>query len=208
MRKPTPRRRRRSGFTLIEVMVSLGVMTIGAMAIIALQQHAIRTNVHARQLSMATNIGETWMERLKQDSHRWTQVGYFNQAPEPDAVAVLQNTTYLKLINTNTGIFQPIPLSTADLSPAFNYRGAPVDPTNEAYQYCTSFRPSWVWYGRAMKVDVRVWWGRDGLNTDIHNDFGQSCDDDNAKLNPGGAHDGRYHVVYLSTVIRASPLNQ
>jgi prepilin-type N-terminal cleavage/methylation domain-containing protein len=34
--------RRQRGFTLIEVMVSLGVMTLGAMAVMALQVQTVR----------------------------------------------------------------------------------------------------------------------------------------------------------------------
>ena len=71
-----PRRRARSararGFTLIEVMVALGVMTVGVFGLIALQLYTIRSNSHARQLGIATQIAQQWIERIKQDAHTGT----------------------------------------------------------------------------------------------------------------------------------------
>jgi prepilin-type N-terminal cleavage/methylation domain-containing protein len=197
--------RRRQAFTLIEVMVSIGVMTIAALAIFAMQQQLLRANAHARQLTVATQIAQNWIERLKLDALRW------NRAEDP------AGTTYLKNIsapNTIVGFFT-IPLdkavrggTTRIVSNSFNWFGDDLDTTNGApagLVYCASHRLNWVFENkRVIRADVRVWWARDGMGTDISKDF-PVCADDDAALNPGGDHFERYHMVYLSTVLRASP---
>jgi prepilin-type N-terminal cleavage/methylation domain-containing protein len=197
--------RRRQAFTLVEVMVSIGVMTIAALAIFALQQQLLRSNAHARQLTLATQIAQNWIERLKLDGLRWNKEG------------VPTDTTYLQNVGAVTAVagFTTIPFdrpvrngTPRIVSNASNWFGEDLDTTNGppvGLVYCASHRLNWVFDNmRVMRADVRVWWARDGMGTDIVKDF-PACADDDKGLNPGGAHFDRYHIVYLSTVLRASP---
>lgn len=204
-------RRKRAAFTLVEVMVSLGVMMIGAMAIIGLQQHSIRANNHARQLETALQIAQTWIERLKQDAHTWNAAGIVGGTPSP--VVVLASTRYLNRVNTLPDVFQIIPAAnaTVDASNGFDFRGADLNLSLTAQaanlHYCASFRPSWVIIGRALRVDVRVWWPREGTSTDMAAFITNTCADNDTDLGPPAnladttAPFYRYHIVYLSTVI-------
>lgn len=200
---------RRQGFTLVEVMVSLGVMTIGAMSLIAMQQQATRANVRARDVTMATQIAQNVIERLKIDGVAWTTV-------TPGSTADLQNTRILRQIAGATpGSFMALPLLTETLAGdtrvlgnGFNYAGEDVDLTNASaavqatVRYCAGIRLTWVYMSRrAMRTDVRVWWSKEAPSRTITSDF-VGCADDNASLNPGGTYYDAYHVVYLSTVIR------
>ena len=204
--------RKHAGFTLIEVMVSLGVMTIGAMAILALQQHTIRSNNHARRLTMATQIAQIWIERLKQDAATWTLAA--QATGSPSAAAVLANTRYLQAITANPNAFMTIPNVTATVSNAFDYLGHDIDNTTAqanaganttAYvAYCASMRLSWVYFGESMRADVRVWWPLEGQQIDNQV---LNCTDDDQVLNPGGARFNDFHIVYLSTVLRVNPLD-
>jgi type IV pilus modification protein PilV len=202
-------RRSRQGFTLVEVMVSLGVMTVGALAIIGMQQQTTRANVHARELTTATQIAQNVIERMKLDAMSWRAV---TTAPATD----LQNTVWLKsVVGSTPGNFisvTPWPAAAAGatrtLSNAFNYYGEDMvlQGASQALlaqvHYCASFRPTWVYVNfRALRVDVRVWWSKDMPGRAITSDFA-SCADDNTALNPGGAQYDNYHIVYLSTVIR------
>lgn len=213
--------KRRDGFTLVEVMVSLGVMTIGAMALMAMQQQTTRANIHAREMTMATQIAQNWVERLKLDAMQWTTTqGTVNND--------LANTTYLQAIlaNPGDGVFQQVlftPLGSTTRFAGYNYLGDEIDPSaapdevssgalaSQTLRYCASYRMSWVYLRRAMRADVRVWWPRDMLGSttkatanNIVDDF-PGCDDNNTALNPGGAEFDNYHVVYLSTTLR--PVN-
>lgn len=200
------RRRRRRGFTLIEVMVSLGIMTFGAMAVISLQAHAIRANTHARQLTIAMQVAQRWVERMKQDAHRWNQV-----ATPTDVGTVLANTSYLRRVIATPNVYDGFidGTLTAQASNAFDYQGLDIptgaaDFANRVF-YCVAYRPAWVYFGRAMRVDVRVFWPRSGRGRVLAADF-PACDDGGAlqhtDIEPGGDVFDDYHVVYLPSVIR------
>jgi type IV pilus modification protein PilV len=212
---PRARRKRqsRAGFTLIEVMISLGIMTMGALSIITLQQHTIRANAHARELTTAMQIAQIWAERFKQDATQWNQAA--NAVSGPTAAAVLANTVYLKSITTAPNVFQLIPTNNAAplATNAFDFRFNEVINTDPNTYYCVSFRPAWVSFGRAMRVDVRVWWARTGMTPSgaflgsVLANFPNCNDTGSTALDPGGNLFDDYHVVYLPTVIRMVPVD-
>jgi prepilin-type N-terminal cleavage/methylation domain-containing protein len=199
----------RDGFTLVEVMIALGVMTIGGMSIIAMQQQTTRANVHARDMTIATTIAQTQLERLKLETLAWNQV---TTIPATD----LAQTVLLKsIVNSTPGSFMSIVprnetngASTRTISNAFSYYGTDMDlsgapaATLAQVRFCASYRLSWIYSNfRAMRADVRVWWTKEAPTHSITADF-PSCAEDNSSLNPTGAHYDDYHVVYLSTVLR------
>ena len=204
------KRRARSGFTLIEVMISLGVMMIGAMAILSLQQHTIRSNMHARRVTIAMQIAQRWVERFKQDALLWRTVAVFNSPNgEPNDATVLANTAYLNKVAVAPNQWQKIPNVTNTISNAFDFQGDDTaqNGSERPIFYCAGFRPAWVYYGRALRVDVRVWWPREDISAqvaDLTRTF-PNCDDDNT-LSAGGANLNNFHVVYLPTVIRVTSL--
>jgi type IV pilus assembly protein PilV len=198
------RRQRRQGFTLIEVMCSLGIMTIGAMAVLAMQQQIIRGNVHARQITTAMQIAQNIIERLKMDAVAWNAPGV------PTTTRYLNN-----VVPGAIGAFTTIPFITETVgglnrlqSNGFDYYGDDLNtqagsPPN--LFYCASNRLSFVYNNnRIIRADVRVWWAREGVAA-IRTDF-PVCAEDNTRLSPGagGTLINNYHIVYLSTVLRAS----
>src|SRR5262252_3650291 len=110
---------RRQGFTLVEVMVSLAVMTIAGMAMLGMQQQITRGNIHARQITTATQIAQNVIERLKTDALRWNAIG------------VPAGTRYLGGVPVGAiGVFTTLPFVTQTLggitriqSNAFDYYG-------------------------------------------------------------------------------------
>jgi prepilin-type N-terminal cleavage/methylation domain-containing protein len=53
------------GFTLIEVMVAMAYLTVGLLAIAAMQDIALSRNVDARRLTVATNLAGEMIERIR-----------------------------------------------------------------------------------------------------------------------------------------------
>jgi prepilin-type N-terminal cleavage/methylation domain-containing protein len=200
---------KRQGFTLVEVLVSLGIMTIGAMALIGMQQQTTRANVRARDLTVGMQIAQNVIERLKIEALAWNNV-------TANPAADLTNAPLLAVINNNVA-FRSIPARssqllgvTRNLSNAFDNFGDDVTLTGAtpaqlaSVRFCASYRLGWIFDNfRAMRADVRVWWTKEAPTRAILTDF-PLCDDDNVKLNPGGEHYNDYHVVYLSTVLRPS----
>jgi type II secretory pathway pseudopilin PulG len=193
------------GFTLIEVMVSLGVMMVGAMAIIGLQTHTIRANAHARELTTAVQIAKLWSERIKQDGHTWNEIATADGTPS--AATALGNTLFLANVTTAPSVFQTIPNTAATRSNGFDFRGNELDLANpaqaELLYYCVSYRPAWVYFGRTLRVDLRVWWPRDATGANIGGTF-PACADANDFLNPPNEELDKYHVVYLPTIVRVN----
>lgn len=201
------RRRRTRGFTLVEVMVSLGIMTMGAMAIIALLAHIMRANGQARHLNNGMNIAETWVDRLKQDAHSWTQAAAASGSPTP--AQVLANTLYLRNVaSPPSAAFIRIPATSATISAAFGPQGQPISlPAGSAtFTYCAAYRANWIYFGSTMRVDVRVFWAREGVGANIMTDW-PDCDGDHGRLDaPSGSLLGRYHVLYYPSAIGVTPV--
>jgi type II secretory pathway pseudopilin PulG len=192
--------RRGSGFTIVEVIVSMGVMVLGIMAIVGLQSHTVQVNSLARQLSTANQIAQTWLERMKQDAQRWNQSGDPMSGGSP--VVALGQTQWLQQVNALPGRFQGIPMGPNN-SGVFDFQGNELLANATAPPFfCTSFKPQWVYIGRSMRVDVRVFWpkARAGAVAD--------CIDNDEDLNPGGARFNRFHILYLSTVINYMQLDR
>jgi prepilin-type N-terminal cleavage/methylation domain-containing protein len=201
------RRARAQGFTLIEVMVALGVLTIGAMAIIALLVHIMRSNAHARQLNTGMNVSQQWVDRIKQDAHTWTQIAAV--AGTPTVADVLTSTLYLRNVTSPPSTtFRTIPATSATVSAAFDFQGRDVALLSggQPYHFCTAYRANWIYFGSAMRVDIRVFWPRSELGVNIMTDW-PLCNGDHSRLDPpNGALLGRYHVMYLPTAVGVTPV--
>jgi prepilin-type N-terminal cleavage/methylation domain-containing protein len=210
------RRRAQRGFTLIEVMVSLGIMMIGAMAVIGLQTQTIRANSHARQITTATQIAQIWTERLRQDACLWTQrASLAPVAPEVLAAVALGNTVYLRGILAQRGAWispaNTAPTDALPVSRTFDFQGNDTNsapgPTDPAPFYCAAYRLNWVYFGSAMRADVRVWWPRASSSANLELDF-PGCGGNLTTLDPGGTANANYHAVYVSTVIGVTQLRR
>jgi prepilin-type N-terminal cleavage/methylation domain-containing protein len=71
MSQPKKSRSLRRGFTLVEVMASLGVLTIGVVGVVSLQKVTVVGNMNARNVATASAIANTWAERLHTDATSW-----------------------------------------------------------------------------------------------------------------------------------------
>ena len=158
------RKTRRSGFTLIEVMIAIGIMTVGSLGILAMHQAVSNANRTAQDMNTALAITERWMERIERDSLSWTEQGINS--------ASLTGTDYLSALAGGvdpTDWFRPPSITTVQRpsigtdreSYAFDYFGHDTEDAG-ATKYCTNLRLSWVRQGSSMRVDVRTYWFRAG----------------------------------------------
>jgi len=194
---------RRAGYTLIEVMMSVAIMTVGAVGIMALAQSTTRGNVTAREITTATQISRTWLERLRRDAVNWTQPGQ----PLTPPTVYLSNTPVAATGMGNW--FAPVPPPASGESSAFGYLGADTTAAANMY-FCTNVRLGWSINQQAIRADVRTWWHRTDANA-ARNLFA------NCNGGPGGegaisaeltSPAPRLRAVYASTLIRRSRLPQ
>jgi prepilin-type N-terminal cleavage/methylation domain-containing protein len=65
-------RRRTGGFTLVEVMIVVGILAFGFLALSAMQIKAMHGSDRGRHATNAAAVAESRMEQLQQDS--WTSI--------------------------------------------------------------------------------------------------------------------------------------
>ena len=148
---------RRDGFTLVEVMIAIGIMTIGSLGILSMHHAVSAANRSAHEMNTAIAITERWLERVDRDALSWSEEGLTTNS--------LAGTAYLKALAGTTepsGWFRPIPENPDVEAAAFTYAGTD-DTGGNATKYCVNLRMSWVRVGSSARVDVRTFWLREGF---------------------------------------------
>ena len=148
-------KRQQTGFTLIEVMIAIGIMTVGSLGILSMHQAVTGANRSAHEMNTALAITERWIERVERDALSWSDEGLNSTS--------LGATAYLRPLagtTTATAWFRPDP-SNNDESYAVDFFGRDTASGGEI-KYCTNLRLSWLRQGRSARVDVRTFWYRAG----------------------------------------------
>lgn len=163
----------RRGYTVVEVMMSLAVLGVGASGVIAMQKATLIGNTNARNIAAANAVAQSWVERLRTEALQWNAPG------GTDDLAT--DTQWLKLWAAHpqaTDWFNPAQILLKGTSPS----GSPVadvlggdlyqnDPGQPAF--CTKMRlmrllmypdpkiqvPTTT---RTIRAEVRVYWERSG----------------------------------------------
>lgn len=203
-------RRRAYGYTIVELLMALTVLAIGTAGVIAMQKVAIESNRYAKNLSIATRVGEAWADELTADAQLWTY-----KAGVP---TTLNNTDWLNNV-TNLSWFRPAFSARRQFGPAFSPLGIPLDPNTQGplAHFCVDLRlailrpelaslPSVPTSGDGViRAQIRVFWPRDDVSIPPSNAATANvCD----AANGPGVNDqniSAYHVIYLTTTVRQPP---
>jgi len=197
------RRVARAGYTLIELLMSLAILTIGVTGVVAMQKVTISSGQHARDLAIATQVAQAWIDQLRTDALTW------NHPSARQATSDLDQTIWLSALvgNDSTDFMLPAWSDARKFGPAFDVQGKPVDvsdPDNVPHaRFCTQIRLSWPYpetepmLGNGLiRVEVRVFWPRDGVAPLDGNDVCGGAPD------AVGAATDRYHFVYKVSAVR------
>ncbi len=186
------------GFTLVELIASVGVFAIGVTGVVALQHATTESNATAREMVVASEIAQAWASELAADGQRWRAAA---QGTVPTG------TVWLHRIEDTPDWFQPVWDATAAFGPYFNALGAPLadasgnpnDPS-AGLRYCTKLRLNWLRQpdplnpGNALiRADIEVFWPRHHPQ-DTAASRGNFCVD--APTRAG------FHIVTLTTNVR------
>ncbi len=188
-------RRRDEGYTLVEVMMALGILAVGATGILGLQMAAIRGNQEANEFATATRTVEFWLDRYRMDALSWRTGG---RGTTVDATT-FANTEYFRMMppGGSTGWGTP-PAAGAGSFPSadqLSFHGNPQPaPGSPLPVFCTQSNLTWVYAGTAIRVDVRTYWQR---RTPSAAAGALAC-----PRNPTSAD---YHFVHGSTLVRWTP---
>jgi prepilin-type N-terminal cleavage/methylation domain-containing protein len=194
------------GYTIVELVMSLAVLAIGASGVIAMQKVAISSNRHAKEMAIATRIAEGWADQLAMDGAIWTTTAAGN--------STIASTTWLNLASTTQTVdwFGPGFDALRNYGEAFNSLGDPVDPAQSPglIRYCAQLRfaylhsPTTPSPGHGViRSQIRVFWQAEDASVQVYAAANaRSCQvapNDFTALLPA------MHVIYLTTSIAQTP---
>jgi len=200
------RRSRARGYTFVELLMSMMILTIGVTGVIAMQKVTVTSNQHAKNLAMATQIAQSWLGQLQADAIAWNHPSARN--PNSD----LGDTHWLSNVSLmNRTWMRPAWVSSRNFGPTFDAQGKPIEPDDASQvQFCTHIRLSWLFQPGAasgavitgnglMRAEVRVFWLRDGM---AGVEKKPVCSADVATLVGAAENRSRYHFVYATSAVR------
>ena len=165
-------------------------------------QAATRGNMEAREMTTATQLTQRWVERLRRDALNWTA------SSRTISPILLANTTYLNTVpNPGTAALwaTPIPTPISTETANFDYYGRDTTDTREM-RYCTNIRLEWLYTGRSMRADVRVWWLRRVSGTATPDASRAALGQCGPGIDPNTlTNNWSVRMTYASTVIRWTP---
>jgi type II secretory pathway pseudopilin PulG len=189
------------GYTIVEVLLAMTVLIIGAAGVMSMQKASMQGNLDARKTDIATNIGRMWLERIEKDSMNWTTLANLSNAQLLAGAGTTVGNWFLP-----TAYLSPTG-GNASMSPGFDILGrdiASASAVKNAF-FCVHLRETWLSQNTVtptnslMRVELRVVWPR-GIALDTY--APPLCDATTAATaNP----DPRlYSTLYLVTAVRAN----
>jgi Tfp pilus assembly protein PilV len=186
------RRSRARGYTVVELMMALGVFTMGAVGVFAMQRITLNSNQHAKNLTLASGIAQAWLGQLSADASLWRSGGTESGTDWLKSVIAAPDTWQLPTDNAAL-------IDSRGFGRAFNVRGEAVAPTDNPV-FCVHIRLTPLFIAPAgnglTRTDVRVFWPREGVapvagdctNAGTIDEVASSLD--------------RYHFVYRTGAVR------
>jgi type IV pilus assembly protein PilV len=195
------------GYTIVEVLLSMTVLAIGASAVMSMQKATLQGNLDARKTDMANSIARMWVERIRRDAMQWTLPSPANPTGNNFA-----NASLLQYVGTG-GWVRPDAYAgqTPPVSPGFDLLGRDI-PTaglmpasgGQPPMFCVNIQETYLYTdtnnNNLIRVDVRVLWVR-GITAGASN----PCDP--ATTTSVTMPDPKlYQSLYLTTSVRANAL--
>ena len=197
------------GYTIVEVMIALTLITLGVSGVVAMQKVTTVANRDARNLAVANQIARTWLDRLRTDAVAWN----LPSPTSPTGNDIASDTRWLKQIEDSPmAWFQPETIPDWG-GPAFDMNGTDVSESDDAApMYCTNVRLQWIYGPPAVapppyliRAEVRVFWLREGAGLpDGMDSFCDPSSNENEDDVIGTATD-RFHFVYATSAIKQNP---
>ena len=209
-----------AGYTAVEVMIGITLVSIGAAAVISMQRGAIQANLDARKMDMANSIAREWLERLRRDSMLWTLPSPVMPTGNNYASSKLLSTYLAYNSNaTNNWVYPNAYLATAavpdGVSVGFDILGRDLMPADivgtnakpSSAVFCVNIRLNWLVLNQLIRAEVRVFWRREhyvGGGAPAKVDWCNVADASDATAINGNT--AEYHFVYAATAIRQNPV--
>lgn len=123
MMRPITRQRRSRGFSLIEVLVTMVVISLGLLGFAALQASSLKSNRVAMQRSIATVMANDVFERIRANRANATNYA-ITLGEDPDDAATAGTVEHTDLTAWRTNLAARLPQGTGTVAVAQNVTGA------------------------------------------------------------------------------------
>ncbi len=154
----------RRAYTIIEVIMAMGVLALGATGIVTMQKVTLSGNQRARALVTANMIAQTWVERLRADATVWNL---------PNGASDLDQTRWLQFASSKSGQWFAPDANSNGLAPngsamadiqGIDLYSADIGPALYQQAYCTQLRlfPLTLTNGAPsyIRAEIRVFWAK------------------------------------------------
>jgi hypothetical protein len=192
--RSSPRRLDSHGYTAVEVLMSLSVLAVGVIGIFSMEKVTVASNSHAKNLAIATHIGQSWLGRLEAEATLW----------DATPLARATRTQWLAAAPAQPIWFRPAFIAASQFGPDFDELGNPVAQNGK---FCVDLRLSPLSAAESegsaiWRTEVRVYWLRDGaIPSTLLTSVASPCNllTVNVSLQPASQ---QLHFVYLSGAVR------
>jgi len=211
---------------MIEVMMGLAILTVGAAGIVALQRFAVMGTLTSRHITNATNVSAGVIERMDSESGNWTDnttsiSNGVSAGTTGDPAAAGETMPWLALALNTPGAW------VAPNFHAFEIDGTVRDATaltdNQSIAYCTHVRATFLGDPAAgglgslegaesIRLEVRTFYSKIGRTVapECRDWDGPTVDDlvtnnnPQSLVSPAGPARSRseYGVIYTTTILR------
>jgi hypothetical protein len=151
-RRRRARRRASAGYTAVEVLMSLAVLSVGVIGIIATEKVTLAANQHSKNLAIATHIAQSWIGMLNAEATLWDSTP-LNGTRQP----------WLSQATSNAGWFRPTAVDALGFGPAFDALGNATSTASASF--CVDLRIAPLTTsnlgGGMVRAEVRVMWLRE-----------------------------------------------
>lgn len=190
---------RRQGFSLVELLVVVGISTAGFVALAQLQTTSIRGAQGTTSMDQAVMVAENFLEDLRLELSQWTPTSSIQQLG-PDSLPSLANlpaggnigagaqtpgdgipgapgwviagdpgSNRLIAISGDERTFDNVAGQTVSLNAGI--RKAMTDPSipTAGERFCLRYRLTWLVPGKAIRAEVEVSWPYNPLDLNVLN---------------------------------------
>ena len=192
------------GYTVVEVMMALAVLSIGATGVVAMQKASVVGNLRARNLATGNALASTWIERLRLDGLRWRVLTNGINTIDTETAWLREVGDDFPIIGGNEGQWI-VPNVTSPAALEFTEVGADVRGMDDSlpanHGFCAHIRLTQL-LPNLIRAEVRVFWLRQ-QGGGIDSSGTQLCDSTPAYVQALDLDTvrSRYHFVYMTTAI-------
>lgn len=201
------RPRKARGYTMIELVMAIGIFSIGVTGVAAMQASTTTANRHAKNLAIASGIARNWQEQLAIDATLW-------RSTDPGQPDNLNNTVWIKQIAGSDGVWL-FPTAGNGTGPSFDALGN-YTANQDNVVFCAHIRLTRLIRTSTsglVRSEVRVFWPKQGHAWD--QGVAYCTEEATTLLRPyarsasdvTGTELDNFHLVYTTTAIRQTPAN-